>query len=200
MSTSEERERIAEERRLAHVARIAMVKQLSSEGKSNAEIAQLLGINQNTVRDARKESDEINWGYNCLTAGVHHGRPEAIWNLPLLQAVHMFTAEELEDLVVYRIYTDALIYVHRGDESRMTEEWAKQVKEYAEALYPNVLRTKVGEITKYYDSPEWHRDVHSVVDRVKNNRLNPSYQPLHGHDTINMLCRIIGVSCARKAS
>lgn len=196
MATSEDRERIAEERRSAHVARVAMVKQLSSEGKTNPEIAQLLGLNESTVRNIRKETDEINWGYNCLTTGVHHGRPEALWNVPLFQAVHMFDADTLKDLVVYRIYTDALIYVHCGAEPRPTKEWAEKIKDQAEKRYPNALQHKIGEIVNYYKSPTFQNDVKDVVKRVKDNRLNPHYEPLHSHDTINMLCRIIGTSSA----
>lgn len=140
---------------------------------------------------------EINWGYNCLTIGVHHGRPEQLWNLPLLQAYEMF-GEDLKDLVVYRIYTDALIFVHRGLEPRPNKEWAEKVKTQAENLYHDMLQRKVDEIDDYYKSPMWKRDVGDVVERIKNNKLNPFYQPLHAHDSVNMLCRILGVSASQK--
>jgi len=145
---------------------------------------------------------EINWGFNCLTTGIHHGRPEALWNLPLFQATHMFSAEDLKELVISRIYTDALIFVHRGQTDRriVTEEWATCIKELATAKYSNVLQHKIGEISRYYRSPECKRDQKGVVNRIKDNRLNPKYQPLHGHDSINMLCRILGTECSREAS
>lgn len=200
MTTSEDRERAFEERRLAHTAQIAMVNTLSSEGRSNSEIAQILGINESTVREVLKPGAEINWGYNCLTRGVHHGRPEALWNIALLHATNMFRVNELEELVVERIYTDAMMYVEAGIDPRPSREWAEKVKENAEALFLNVLKRKVGEITKYYDSPEWHCDVAGVITRLKEHKLNPHYQPLHGHDTINMLCRIIGTSASRTVS
>lgn len=149
----------------------------------------------------RKPEAKINWGGNCLTSGIHHGRPEPLWNLPLIQAIHMFSADELKDLVVYRIYTDALIFVNcspftqkgTGQTVKFTQEWAEKVKEIAEKHYANVLQHKVGEISNYYKSPSWKRDVEDVVERVKDNRLNPNYEPQHGHDSINMLCRILGV-------
>lgn len=146
------------------------------------------------------QKDEINWGYNCLTAGVHHGRLEALWCLPLLQAREIFDADALKDLVIYRIYTDALIFVHRGNQPTMSEEWAEKTKELAEAGYPEVLQAKIEELEKHYASPTWHRDVAAVVERVKDNRLNPHYQPLHPHDSINMLCRIIGTMASIQAS
>lgn len=169
------------------------------EGYENIETGsfdvpmRFMGIN-------RKPEDKINWGYNCLTSGVYHGRPESLWNLPLLQAIHMFSAEDLKDLVVYRIYTDALILVHRGFEPRPSEKWAEKVKEIAERRYHNLLQRKVGEISQYYKSPQLKRNVESVVERVKDNRLSPYYQPLHGHDSINLLCRILGVSADQEAS
>jgi hypothetical protein len=144
---------------------------------------------------------EINWGYNCLTVGIHHGRPETLWNLPLLQAAtHMFSADELKELVISRIYTDALIMVNRGDEPRPSEAWAKKVKELAEERYSNTLQRKIGEISTYYKSSTYKNDVQGVVERVKDNRLNPRYEPLHPHDTINMLCRILGSSSSIEAS
>lgn len=144
-------------------------------------------------------STEINWRYNCLTTGVHDGRPEPLWNLPLVQAIHMFSADDLKDLVIYRIYTDALIYVNCGLEPRPSKEWAEKIKEVAEERYSRTLQHKIGEIAQYYESPMWKREVTGVVERVKNNRLNPNYEPRHGHDSINLLCRILGVGAAQEA-
>jgi len=175
-------------------------KTMQDHGYSNSEIASAMGITENYVRNLIPSEPEINWGYNCLTTGVHHGRPEALWNMPLLQMTYIFNPDEIKELIVYRIYTDALIYVHRGSDPRPTEQWAERIKEIAEERYLNVLQLKIGEITKYYESPAWHRDVHGVIERIKNNRLNPRYQPLHSHDSINMLCRIVGVSASIEAS
>jgi hypothetical protein len=179
--------------------RIALARVLKEErGYPNAEIAKAMGITKNEVQELL---GVINWGYNCLTVGIHHGRPEVLWNLPLLQAAtHMFSADELKELVISRIYTDALIMVNRGDEPRPSEAWAEKVKELAEERYSNTLQHKIGEISTYYKSSTYKNDVQGVVERVKDNRLNPHYEPLHSHDSINMLCRIIGVSSSIEAS
>lgn len=144
---------------------------------------------------------EINWGYNCFTNDVYHGRPEAIWNLPLLQAVPMFSADELKELVITRIYNDAMMYVGTfsqkgtGATVQIPQEWAEKIKACAESRYRNACQRKVGELLRYYKSPEYRRDVEGVIMRVKENSLDPKYRPLHHHDSINMLCRIIAVSC-----
>lgn len=135
---------------------------------------------------------EINWGFNCLTAGVHHGRPEALWNLPLFQAAYMFGKEELQELVLSRIFNDAMQIVEHNDE--FDQEWAEKVRTHAETLYLNKLKTKIGEISNYYSSPEWKHDQQRVVQRVKENKLGRGYEPRHPHDSINMLCRILGLS------
>ena len=143
----------------------------------------------------------VNWGFNCLTQGVHHGRPEQLWNIPLFQALMMFDIENLKTLVVARIHTDALIFVHRGEgETKVTEEWAKRVADLAAERFDDTFAAKMKELEAYYDSPGWYTDIRGAIERVENNRLNPHYQPLHGHDSINMLCRIIGVSCSIAAS
>jgi hypothetical protein len=80
---------------------------------------------------------DIEWGYNCLTDGVHHGRPEAIWNIPL---------------------------------------------GYAKQIYGDIVLREM-----------------EVTGRIKREELNRGYAPLHGHDTINMLCRIIGMSARGRA-
>lgn len=202
MSTSEERGRIAEGRGLTQEMLIDLAKTLKDKGYTNVAIAHILRISESTVHSmiSTVVEPEIEWGYNCLTQGVHHGRPEKLWNLPLIQAIHMFSGDQLKELVVYRIYTDALIYVHRGVEPRPSEEWAEKVKRFAEESYPNVFQHKIGEISEYYRSSECTRDQMEVIERVKDNKLNPHYEPLHPHDSINMLCRIIGVSASIKAS
>lgn len=153
-----------------------------------------------TKGDNEDPQPAVNWGYNCLTQGVHHGRPEPIWNIPLLQALAMFDTRDLKTLVVARIHTDALIFVHRGEGTRPTEEWAQRVADLAAEKFDDVFAAKLKELEAYYDSPEWYRDIREAIERVKDNRLNTRYLPLHSHDSINMLCRIIGVSCSIEAS
>lgn len=151
---------------------------------------------------------KINWRQNCLTAGPHDGRPEAIWNLPLMQTTFMFTPIQLQALVVDRIYNDAMQYVksspftQQGTEAsvRFTPEWADEIKELAGPRVLPVYQQKVGELSKYYLSSPFKKDMDGVVERNKLNKLNPRFAPLHGHDTINMLCRIVGVGCSRDAT
>jgi hypothetical protein len=153
---------------------------------------------------------EINWGYNCLTQGVHHGRPETIWNIPLLYAATMvFRRDPLQELVISRIYNDAMQMVEHWSEEdpelsnvthRIVPEWADLVKELAEKRFLTTLQRKVGEISNYYKSAGWELEQQESARRVTENKLNPGYEPLHPHDTINMLCRIIGVSASIKAS
>lgn len=150
------------------------------------------------------DSTEINWGYNCLTAGIHHGRPEALWNLPLFQAAYMFPKEELQAIVINRIFNDAMQFVENGVGQdygpQFDKAWAEKVRDLATESYMRTLKMKIGEISKYYQSPGFTADVENVVDLIKENRLNVFYEPLHGHDTINMLCRILGTSASRAAS
>lgn len=146
------------------------------------------------------DTPEINWGFNCLTIGIHHGRPEAIWNLPLFQAAYMFGKEDLQELVLARIFNDAMQFVENGEEPRFDKNWAEQVRAHAEEHYMRTLQHKIGEISTYYQSPEWLRDRQSVVERVKANKLGPGFQPLHPHDSINLLCRILGTSASRAVS
>lgn len=197
MSISKERAQHAEDRKTQLQKMVAQAKTMKNEGKSNSEIANAMGITESYIRNLipPEINSGYNWGYNCLTPGIHHGRPEAIWNLPLFQAVNIFTADELEELVVWRIYTDATIYVHSGVDPHFTPEWAEKVKDCAEELYQHALEAKMNELTKYYTSSQRHRDMQEVVERVGYS----NYQPLHGHDSINMLCRIIGSSCLRRA-
>lgn len=141
---------------------------------------------------------EINWGYNCLTTGIHHGRPEAIWNLPLLYAVQIYHREMLRDLVIARIHSDAMQFVGQND--KLDEVWAERVKTFAQEMYNRTLQHKVGELSNYYKSPEFERDSDDAVRRFAEGKLNPGYNPLHSHDSINLLCRIIGTSSSIKAS
>jgi hypothetical protein len=140
----------------------------------------------------------INWGYNCLTAGIHHGRPEAIWNLPLNYAIQLFSKNQLTLLVLTRIHRDALQITQHNEQ--YTTEWANRVRAHAEEHYDRTLQHKVGEISTYYKSPGFKADLDQAVELVEQDKLNPSYAPLHPHDSINMLCRILGTSCAIEAS
>ena len=141
---------------------------------------------------------EINWGYNCLTQGVHHGRPEPLWNLPLNYAIGLFGKNQLALLVLTRIHRDALqITLHN---EQYTTEWANRVRAHAEEHYDRTLQHKVGEISTYYKSSGFKADLDRVVELVEKDQLNVFYEPLHGHDSINMLCRIIGVNACIEAS
>lgn len=144
------------------------------------------------------DTETIEWGYNCLTAGVHHGRPEAIWNIPLLHAARIMQRETLKSLVVARIYNDAVQIVDHNDE--FDDAWATRVREAAEEMYDHALQHKVGELVRYYESSGWGMDQEDAVRRVIEDKLNPGYKPLHGHDSINMLCRIVGTRASREAS
>jgi len=148
------------------------------------------------------DKPKIIWRWNCLTQGPYDGHPDAIWNIPLLQAVNMFTCGEIEQLVVARIYNDAMQFVEHGVEPRPPkQEWAEKTRDLAqEKFFGDILQTKIREITEYYHAPRWRRDVQDVIERVKTDKLNPGYKPLHGHDSINMLCRIIGVGSSIEAS
>lgn len=152
---------------------------------------------------------ETNWGHNCLTVGVHHGRPEPLWNLPLLYAATvMFRRDELKTLVIERIHQDAMRYVEHGifeqkgtgAQVKFDQKWADRVKEIAERKYDNTLQHKIGELSKYYETHGWRQDVHGVLHAYMHGTLNRGYQPLHSHDSINMLCRILGTSSAIEVS
>lgn len=143
---------------------------------------------------------EINWRQNCLTVGPHDGRPEALWNLSLIHAWMTFPEKYLQEIVVARIYNDAMQFVEHGEDPRPSQEWAEQVKQYANDWVLPTYQRKVEELNDYYKSSSWANDLRDVAERVKENKLNPGYQPLHGHDSINLLCRIVGVSASREAS
>src|SRR3954469_22679344 len=131
-------------------------------------------------------TEEINWRHNCLTAGVHDGRPDALWNLPLNYAIQLFSKNQLALLVLTRIHRDALqITLHN---EQFTTEWAKRVRAHAEEHYDRTLQHKVGEISTYYTSPSFKADVDRIVELVEKDTLNWGYEPLHDHDSINMLC------------
>ena len=173
-------------------------KQMRAQGMTNADIADAMGISENYVRNLVR--DEINWRQNCLTTGVHDGRPEALWDLPIHHSITMFGFDGLKKIVVARIYNDAMQFVEHSEEPRPTKEWAERTRNLAEEKFENAYLTKLDEIFKYYGLPQWDRDVEDMIERIQNNKLNPGYQPRHPHDSINMLCRIIGVSCSIQAS
>src|SRR4051794_24692578 len=103
MGATEDRENWATDGARTLHEQTVKARELKMEGKSNAEIAEALGIPENNVRQYVR--DEINWGYNCLTAGIHHGRPEALWNLPLYYAATvLFDKDTLKEIVISRIY------------------------------------------------------------------------------------------------
>src|SRR4051812_32731468 len=83
---------------------------LQTKGYSHSKIANFLEIDEDTVAELLEEP--INWGFNCLTQGVHHGRPEALWNIPLnYAATKLFDKDTLKEIVISRIYNDAMQYV-----------------------------------------------------------------------------------------
>jgi hypothetical protein len=45
----------------------------------------------------------------------------------------------------------------------------------------------------------FHSDMENIVELIERDKLNPHYEPLHPHDTINLLCRILGVGAEIKA-
>src|SRR3954464_15169718 len=104
------------------------------------------------------EESKINWGYNCLTAGIHHGRPEPLWNLPLLQAFMMFGVDGLKHLVVARIYTDAMQFIDTP-ESSVSQEWATKTRDLAEENFNALLDSKIAELIAYYESSSWHIEI-----------------------------------------
>lgn len=155
------------------------------------------------------ETTEINWRQNCLTGGVHDGRPDAIWNVPLLYAATvLFKKESLEQLVISRIYNDAMQLVeaspfvqHGTDETvTFTEKWANRVQENAEQFYMSTLQHKVGELFNYYREVRFEEEMFEAARRNKEGKLNWHYEPLHSHDTINMFCRILGVKSEMKTA
>ena len=207
--TSDERGRLSESVQLEHEAQIDLAKILKEKGYSNAGIAHIMRIDESSVRTLLETPKQIEWGYNCLTQGIHHGRPEAIWNLPLLQSAHMFTVDQLQQLVVDRIYNDAMQFVNQDQEFieqgaresvSYSKEWADKIKEIAGELFPTRYQRTLGEAVNYYRSPEFKRDLDQVIGRNQENNLNPGYTPLYIHDSINMLCRMIGVKASIKAS
>lgn len=145
-------------------------------------------------------NQEINWGFNCLTTGPHHGRPEAIWNIPLRYAKQIYGDAVLEEMVVSRIYNDAMQMVEHGLEPRPSQAWAERVREIARERFQTTLDAKVKELSTYYQSDMWTRDTKDAAERIQRNKLNPHYEPLHSHDSINQLCRMIGVGSSIAAA
>jgi predicted ArsR family transcriptional regulator len=197
MSESEERGRLAEGFQLSHEKQIELAKILKDKGYSNAAIAHIMRLDESSVRTLLEMPELIEWGYNCLTTGIHHGRPEKLWNLPLLYAAQIYSRGHLKAIVVARIYNDAMQFVEADS---ATPEWAEQTKQYASDWYDTMLQHTVGEIARYYKAPERARDVQRSVDRLVANKLSAGYEPLHGHDSINLLCRILGTKASREAS
>jgi len=195
MTVSADRAERARAKRAEKRQQIKRAMELQRENYSNAEIAKELGISENEVRGLL-----IEWGQNCLTSGIHHGRDGTLWNIPLGYAVIIFRRQYLKDLVIARIYSDAMQFVEYGGRPNLTKAWADRIKEIAEERYDNALQTKVGEISQYYKTPGWELEQQEAARRVLEDKLNPHYEPLHGHDTINLLCRIIGSSASRQAS
>lgn len=141
------------------------------------------------------EKEKIDWYQNCLTGGIHSGRDGALWSLPLGYAAQIFEAKTLREIVLERIYSDAMQLVRHGE--GFTQEWADGVKQKAEEMYERTLQRKVEEFRNYYLTPGWEADQERTVRLIKEDKLNILYEPLHGHDSINLLCRIIGVSSSR---
>lgn len=151
----------------------------------------------------RPDTPRPNWGYNCLTTTVHHGRPEAIWKLPLRHAAQMFGIDGLKQIVVARIRNDAQMFVDHSidvpaDLPFELADMPDKLAELAEFYFLPTFGRKLTEINDYYDSIAWRKDVEEVIVWLQEDRLNPHYQPLHSHDSINMLCRILGQSVEYK--
>jgi hypothetical protein len=143
-------------------------------------------------------TEEIDWRQNCLVGGVHNGRPEAIWKLPLMYAATvLFSKDALKEIVISRIYNDAMMISEHND--KYPKAWADRVKAIAEERYDSTLQHKVGELSTYYKESRVKKEYAEIAHLVTENRLNPRYEPLHGHDTINLLCRIIGVGATGTA-
>lgn len=147
-------------------------------------------------------TETINWRQNCLTGGPHDGRPDAIWNIPLNYAIGLFSAETLESLVIARIVNDAMEFVEAspfiqketGASFHYTEEWADEIRKAAQVRYRTRLQHTVGAIATYYKSDSFTHDSMDAAERLKDNKLNPAYEPLHPYDSLNMLCRILAKS------
>jgi len=197
--------------------KLARTRQMIGEDRSISEIAKELDVSEYEaenmvkfikVKGPQKSQKEIEWGYNCLTQGVHHGRPEKIWNLPLGYAVLIYGQDALKEIVVARIYNDAMQYVDNspfvqkgtGATMEITSEWANRIKEIAEDKFLDTLKRTDRGLADYYTSSQWRTDIQGIDDLVKQDKLNPHYEPLHSHDSINLLCRIIGVSASIQAS
>lgn len=136
----------------------------------------------------------IDWNQNCLTQGVHDGRQESLWQMPLGYAKQIYGDDVLRDMVVARVYNDAMQVVENASEAAFTNEWASRVKELVNERFQDVLDSKLKELSDYYKSSMFMRDTLGAVDRIERQKLNPNYEPLHHHDSINLLCRILGVS------
>lgn len=146
-----------------------------------------------------KTETEINWGFNCLTEAVYHGRPETLWDLPLNYVIDVFSKNQLALLVFTRIHRDALQITVYGYNEQYTTEWANRVRAHAEEHYNRTLQHTVGEISLYYKSAGFETDLNRAVELFEKDKLNQAYEPLHPHDSINMLCRILGMKSKTEA-
>lgn len=135
----------------------------------------------------------INWSANCLTRGVHSGRQEAIWTMPLLHAASVFLAIDIEALVSARIYNDAMQLAEHG--TGYTKEWAERMREMAKVRCFELLTAKTAEIQEYYTSASWRNEVEMGIKLLQEDKLNERYKPLHSHDSLNLFCRILAQSC-----
>lgn len=136
----------------------------------------------------------IDWNQNCLTQGVHDGRQESLWQMPLGYAQKIYGGSVLAEMVIARVYNDAMQVVEHSSEEAFTKEWAERVKEIVSERFQDVFESKLKELSDYYKSSMFKRDTLDAVDRIERQKLNPNYEPLHHHDSINLLCRILGVS------
>ena len=134
---------------------------------------------------------EIDWTQNCLTGGIHKGRNGALWPMPLGYAVHLYDFDTLKDIVIARIYSDAKQLIENNDKYDLA--WADKIKENAEKAYYTTFQSKLDDLGDYYNSAIFRNDHKTIVRLVEEDKLNPGFEPLHSHDTINLLCRIIGV-------
>lgn len=137
------------------------------------------------------------WGYNCLTAGIHHGRPDQLWNIPLRQIAQMFTVEEIKDLIVTRIYQDAMVYVRKASFSK---DWADLVQELAKHMAMDTFNRTLDTVTHYYGTVQWSRSVEHMLELLHAGTLSMHYKPLHSHDSLNQVCRAVGTSCSIEAA
>jgi hypothetical protein len=151
---------------------------------------------------------DIDWTQNCITRGIHNGRPEPIWNLPLTTVRVAYPSDELKELILDRIYQDAMQYVDNSpfqqegvDEVvRYEQSWAQELRDKAKEIYQVWLERKLGELLHFYTSPTWRETIHGTVQLAKEGKLNKHFFPLHSHDSINLFCRILAIQAVLEIS